>query len=536
MNKGKMMGRLFIFLCFFLSLGFLYCQETETTPSYIELDRWDTELVETEVIKYKGKTALQIKEAPGERITYLKDYTFENGIIELDIAAIPFYTGLVFRVRSESVYEGIYFRPQNSRHEDPKRRGHTIQYIGSPMYTWFYLRDKSPEKYESGVDVAPQEWFHVKVVVTGIKAEVYVNRAESPSLVVDDLKHGVSKGSVGLWCGNRSGGTFANLSVKHTAPTQEGVGQDQTAKVTSPATYTPEQEYLFEIFNKRRSIRKFKSTPIPQEHIEKILDIARTAPTSGNQQPWKFLVVQDQEKIDRLLGECVASALERAKKREGFDPSKEESLRNQYRERIGNYLSAPVYVVVLVDKNSRYPSYNIYDGSLAAGYLMVAARALGYGTVFITDALPVDLVKKVFAIPDNFVRICITPIGIPESWPDPPDKKPLHEFAVYEQLIEGVNYTIPIKRKPIELDPIVLDMYVGKYQLNEEVDVTVTQEEGQLYLQASGQNKIAIFPEAEDKFFMKVADVQVTFVREGGIITELIVHQGGRDLHAKRID
>jgi len=447
MNKGKMMRGLIVFLLFFSSLSFLYSQDTEKKTSYIELDRWDTGLVETEVLKYKGKAALRIKKAPGERITYLKDYTFENGIIELDIAAIPYYTGLVFRVRSDSVYEGIYFRPQNSRHEDPKRRGHTIQYIGSPVYTWYYLRDKSPEKYESVVDVVPEEWFHEKVVVSGTRAEVYVNRAESPSLIVEDLKHGVSKGSVGLWCGNKSGGTFANLSVKHTAPTQEGGDQDQPAKVTAPAVYTPEQEYLFDIFKQRRSIRKFKSTPIPQEHIEKILDIARTAPTSGNQQPWKFLVVQDQEKIDRLLDECVDSAMERAKKRVGFDSSKEDSLRNQYRERIGNYLSAPVYVVVLVDKNSRYPSYNIYDGSLAAGYLMIAARALGYGTVFITDALSVDLVKKVFAIPDNFVRICITPIGIPESWPDPPEKKSLHEFAVYEQLIEGVNYTVPIERK-----------------------------------------------------------------------------------------
>jgi hypothetical protein len=189
-----------------------------------------------------------------------------------------------------------------------------------------------------------------------------------------------------------------------------------------------------------------------------------------------------------------------------------------------------------VDKNSRYPSYNIYDGSLAAGYLMIAARALGYGTVFITDALPVDIVKKVFAIPDNFVRICITPVGVPESWPDPPKKKPLREFAVYEKLIKGVNYTVPIKRKAVELDPIILDMYVGKYRVNEELEVSVTLDKNQLFLQATGQNKIAIFPEEEDKFFMKVADIQVTFVREKGKIAELIIHQGDRDIHAKRLD
>ena len=109
-------------------------------------------------------------------------------------------------------------------------------------------------------------------------------------------------------------------------------------------------------------------------------------------------------------------------------------------------------------------------------------------------------------------------------------------FAVYEKLIEGVNYTVPVKRKAITLDPKVLDMYVGTYLMNDEVDVVVTQEKSQLYLQATGQNKIAIFPEEEDRFFMKVADIQITFIREGGKITELIVHQGDRDIHAKRID
>ena len=146
MNIRKMCV-LILFLLFSSSFSVLYCQNTEKEASYIDLNKWQTGLVKTEVLKYKGKTALRITEAPGERIAYLKDFTFENGIIELDIAAIPFYTGLVFLVRSESVYEGIYFRPQNSRHNDPMRRAHTIQYIGNPMYTWHYLREKAPEKY-----------------------------------------------------------------------------------------------------------------------------------------------------------------------------------------------------------------------------------------------------------------------------------------------------------------------------------------------------------------------------------------------------
>jgi nitroreductase len=515
----------------------IFAQDREVAFDFSDQEKWTIESAETEIIEYKGKEALRIKGAPGERIVYLKEFKFIDGVIELDIAAIPYYTGLVFRVRSGYVYEGVYFRPQNSRHKDPARRGHTVQYISNPMFTWYYLRETAPEKYEAAVDLPPDEWFHVKVIVAGKKAEVFVNDAESPCLVVEDLKHGISQGSVGVWCGNTSAGTFANLKVTPSAPALMEDTQEASMKVTTKATYTPEQEYLFDVFKNRRSIRKFKSTPIPQEHIMKILDMARTAPTSGNQQPWKFLVVQDRDRINRLRDEIVDASLERVKKQKGFDPSKLDSIKARTLERVGNYLSAPVYVVVLTDKNSRYPSYNIKDGSLAAGYLILAARALGYGTVFITDALPPNLVKKAFEISDNFEQICITPIGIPEEWPDPPAKKPLHEFAIFEKLIEGVNYVVPIKRKAIKLDPKIYDDYVGRYQLNEDVTVMVTKEDSRLFVQATGQAKIEIFPEKKDEFFLKVADIQISFIRsDGGQVTELIVHQGGQDTHAKKIE
>jgi nitroreductase len=519
-------------------LGFgVFAQDKEGIFDFSDPGLWTTEGAETEIVEYEGKEALRVKGAPGERIFYLKNFAFTDGIIELDIAAIPYYTGLVFRVRSGHVYEGVYFRPQNARHKDPVRRGHTVQYIANPMYTWYYLRETAPEKYEAAVDIPPDEWFHVKVAVKGHKAEVFVNNADSPCLVIDDLKHGISQGSVGVWCGNTSAGTFANLTVKPASKSKTGERQTITQDVTTKATYTHEQKYLFDIFKSRRSVRKFKSTPVPQEHIMTILDMARTAPTSGNQQPWKFLVVQDRDRIQRLRDEIVEVSLERAKKREGFDSSKLESVKARTMERVGNYLSAPVYVVVLTDKNSRYPSYNIKDGSLAAGYLILAARALGYGTVFITDALPPDLVKKVFEIPDNFEQICITPIGIPEEWPDAPAKKPLHEFAIFEKLIQGVNYVVPVKRKAITLDSKVYDDYIGRYKLNEEMDVLVTREGSHLFVQASGQAKIEIFPEKKDAFFLKVADIQISFVRsEEGQVTELIIHQGGQDTPAKKIE
>ncbi len=491
---------------------------------------------QTELIEYKGKKALRITPEKGERIAYLKDLEFVNGIIELDIAAIPYYTGIVFRVRSPHIYEGVYFRPQNSRHSDPIRRGHTVQYIANPRYTWYYLREKYPEKYEAAVDIPPDEWFHVKVVVSGKEAKVFVNQAKSPCLVIKDLKHGLSKGSVGVWCGNTSGGTFANLTIEPSPPFQLDRIEAAEKKAISGVSYTAEQDFFLDIFKKRRSVRKFKSTPIPDEHIMKILDAARSAPTSGNQQPWKFLVIQDREKLDQLKAKCVSAGLERAKKRGSVDPAELESLKERYTENLSGYLSAPVFILVLTDKNSRYPSYNKWDGPLAAGYLILAARALGYGTVYTTDSFPAEITKKVFAVPDNFEQICCIPVGVPESWPNSPPKKPLQELAVFEKLIQGVNYEVPIRRTAIELDQKILGDYVGKYELEPNTSISVTQTDGHLFIQVTGQPKVEIFAEAKDKFFLKVVDAQITFVRDTeGRVSKLLLHQGGRIIPAEKI-
>jgi nitroreductase len=189
---------------------------------------------------------------------------------------------------------------------------------------------------------------------------------------------------------------------------------------------------LFDVINKRRSVRKFKSDPIPKEHIEKILDAARMAPTAGNQQPWKFLVIQDRKKLEALKLACVDNSLEGFKSR--GTPTQEQiaDRKKKSEEYYNNILSAPVYIVVLTDTKSKYPDYNHHDGPLAAGYLMLAARALGYGTVYFTDSIPNEVTQKVFQIPERYKRVCITPVGIPHEWPETPEKKPLKDLAVYE--------------------------------------------------------------------------------------------------------
>jgi nitroreductase len=165
----------------------------------------------------------------------------------------------------------------------------------------------------------------------------------------------------------------------------------------------------------RRSVRKFKSNPVPDKHINEIVEAAHFAPSPRNRQAWKFLVIKDRSILDKIKEECI--------KRSG-----EES--RQYYE---DYLSAPVSIVVLADTRTRSPINDITAGALAAENLMLAARALGYGSVFCVNSIPEDVTRKILNIPNKYRRICITPIGIPDEWPETPTKKPLEEIIVYDR-------------------------------------------------------------------------------------------------------
>ena len=60
------------------------------------------------------------------------------------------------------------------------------------------------------------------------------------------------------------------------------------------------EENIWNVIQNRRSVREFKSDSIPEKDIIRIIDAARMAPTSGNQQPWKFLVIKDKNKINQM--------------------------------------------------------------------------------------------------------------------------------------------------------------------------------------------------------------------------------------------
>lgn len=200
--------------------------------------------------------------------------------------------------------------------------------------------------------------------------------------------------------------------VKHGVILGSGVlltGSGLTARGQEP------QSDIFEVIRKRRSVRKFKPTPVPDEHVHRILEASSLAPTPRNRQDWKFVVVTDRAKIDELRDQCIAGAGEES------------------RQYYTDYLSAPVYVVILAGGKTQNPENDLLSGALAAGYLFLAARALGYGTVFCRNSVPEQIARKVFNIPEDLQWVCITPVGVPDEWPPAPPKKDVKGMTVQDQ-------------------------------------------------------------------------------------------------------
>jgi len=102
-------------------------------------------------------------------------------------------------------------------------------------------------------------------------------------------------------------------------------------------------------------------------------------------------------------------------------------------------------------------------------------------------------------------------------------------------LVHGDKVVLAGERKEVAVSPAILQTYVGTYELAPGFDIVMTVEGGQLMTQATGQPKFPVFAESETKFFLKVVDAQLEFVKNHkGEVTHVILHQGGRDAKAPK--
>ena len=104
-------------------------------------------------------------------------------------------------------------------------------------------------------------------------------------------------------------------------------------------------------------------------------------------------------------------------------------------------------------------------------------------------------------------------------------------------IVLGKPYKLPKMRSVANVDPKIYDDYAGKYAFNPALVLTCTREGEHLMVQLTGQPKFEIYPESETEFFLKVVDSQLSFARDDdGKITHVVLHQGGRDQEAKRVE
>jgi nitroreductase len=172
--------------------------------------------------------------------------------------------------------------------------------------------------------------------------------------------------------------------------------------------------HVIEAIKTRRSVRKYKPTPIPEEHLKTILEAARLAPSAGNKQPWKFIIVRDADTKKRLA----------------------EVANNQHW--IGD--AGVVAVSLAMDKKDPaiYERWVERDVMTAVEHMVLTAWELGYGTCWIGAFKQKD-VKDLLGVPEEMSVINILPIGVPDQTPEPRGRKP------FDEIFYGEEYGKPLK-------------------------------------------------------------------------------------------
>jgi hypothetical protein len=84
-------------------------------------------------------------------------------------------------------YECIHLHPENGGSQDQLRRNHFTQSLFAHGAPWRTLREKTPEKYESHVDLRPRHWTRIRIQVAGSNARLYVTETQQQTLIVNDL-------------------------------------------------------------------------------------------------------------------------------------------------------------------------------------------------------------------------------------------------------------------------------------------------------------------------------------------------------------
>jgi hypothetical protein len=162
-------------------------------------DQWETVLGKPEFKEHKGTPAIVFAQ---EGVVKVKGLTFKNGTVEFDTEPAAMGAGLALRMQGLQNLEFLYFRPQANCATAPD----CVQY--APFAREILLWDMFPQ-YQGPAPLRPNEWNHVKVVISGRRMNLFINGATSPTLAIGSLAGDTQEGDLTLV----GPGAFANFKV-----------------------------------------------------------------------------------------------------------------------------------------------------------------------------------------------------------------------------------------------------------------------------------------------------------------------------------
>ena len=172
---------------------------------------------------------------------------------------------------------------------------------------------------------------------------------------------------------------------------------------------------FYEVINARRSIRKFKPTPVEQEKLDRIWETIRIAPSACNYQPWRFLIVKSDE-----MREKVDEALKLGRDGKG-------------KMSMAWAMNAPLIIIGLGNKVEAWKRFDgspshVIDVTIAMEHLVLAAANEGLGTCWIC-AFDQDAMHKALELDENWEAVVLTPLGYPDEEPKEKERKPVPGFV-----------------------------------------------------------------------------------------------------------
>jgi len=213
------------------------------------------------------------------------------------------------------------------------------------------------------------------------------------------------------------------------------------------ATFTPsEREAVYKAIFARRDVRRFLSTPIPAEAIDRILLAAHHAPSVGFMQPWNFIVIRDP-RTKTSIKQAFRSA--RAQEAERFSDDRKKLYLSLKLEGIEE---APLNICVTCDPTRHGPAVlgrtlmpqtDVYSTCCAIQNLWLAARTEGLGVGWVS-IVSEERLKEILRIPAHVSVIGYLCMGYPERFESKPgletvgwlDRLPLRE-VVFDETWNG---------------------------------------------------------------------------------------------------